>query len=101
MRNDIASQVNRFKFELLTMSVQDVREWNAFGDIDLDGFCENLWGHSERSPGLQTSNGYRAEDDPTSPIKKAFGRTVSLRLQNLSPRRRECVLNVFILEAMR
>lgn len=91
MSREIASQGSLFTSDFLTESIQDVSEWNASSDADLDQFGEEIRAHFDRFPISQTPNESQTEDDLIWPILKALGWTESLRQQNLSPKGRDDV----------
>ena len=50
MYREIASQGSLFTSDFLTESIQDVSEWNAFSNADLDQFGEEICAYFDRSP---------------------------------------------------
>lgn len=100
MSSEIASQGSLFTSDFLTESIQDVSEWNAFGDADLEKFGESIRGHFDSFPITQTPNESQTEDDLIWPILEALGWTESLRQQNLSPKGREDVPDGLLFESV-
>lgn len=50
MSIETASQGSLFTSDFMTESIQDVSEWNALGDADLDQFGESIRGHFDQFP---------------------------------------------------
>ncbi|TMV87329.1 restriction endonuclease [Thioclava sp. BHET1] len=100
MSSEIASQGSLFTSDFLTESIQDVSEWNALGDADLEKFGECIRGHFDSFPITQTPNESQTEDDLIWPILEALGWTESLRQQNLSPKGREDVPDGLLFESV-
>ncbi|TDE34676.1 Eco57I restriction-modification methylase domain-containing protein [Antarcticimicrobium sediminis] len=100
MSSEIASQGSLFTSDFLTESIQDVSEWNALGDADLEKFGESIRGHFDSFPISQTPNESQTEDDLIWPILEALGWTESLRQQNLSPKGREDVPDGLLFESV-
>ncbi len=100
MSSEIASQGSLFTSDFLTESIQDVSEWNALGDADVEKFAESIRGHCDSFPISQTPNESQTEDDLIWPILEALGWTESLRQQNLSPKGREDVPDGLLFESV-
>ncbi len=100
MSSEIASEGSLFTSDFLTGSIQDLSEWNALGDADLDQFGESVRGHFDRFPVSQTPNESQTEGDLIWPILEALGWTESLRQQNLSPKGREDVPDGLLFESV-
>ena len=91
MSIEIASQSSLFTTDFLTETIQDVSEWNALGDADLDQFGASVRSVFDRFPISRTPNESQTEDDLIWPILEALGWTESLRQQNLSSHGRKDV----------
>ena len=98
MNNEIASQGSLFTSDFLTDSIQNVSEWSALPNADLDLICGDLEKVFSAFPITQTPNESQTEDDLIWPILEALGWADSLRQQNLSPRGREDVPDGLLFE---
>ena len=88
---ELASQGSLFTSDFLTETIQNVSEWNALADTDLDRFGNSIRAVFDRFPISQTPNESQTEDDLIWPVLEELGWTEGLRQQNLSPRGREDV----------
>ena len=91
MNAELASQGSLFTPDFLTETIQNVSEWNALADTDLDQFGNSIRAVFDRFPISQTPNESQTEDDLIWPVLEELGWTEALRQQNLSPRGREDV----------
>ena len=99
MSSEIASQGSLFTSDFLTDSIQNVSEWHAFSDADLDLILKNLEKIFAAFPITQTPNETQTEDDLIWPILGALGWTDFLKQQNLSPKGREDVPDGLLFES--
>ena len=91
MNAELASQGSLFTPDFLTETIQNVSEWYALADTDLDRFGDSIRAVFDRFPISQTPNESQTEDDLIWPVLEELGWTEGLRQQNLSPLGREDV----------
>lgn len=99
MSSEIASQGSLFTSDFLTGSIQDMADWAAASEAQLDEFQGALRRTFAGFPIKQTPNETQTEDDLIWPVLRALGWIYVLRQQNLSPKGRDDVPDGLLFES--